>query len=616
MNTSYVYTDADGEPLFRKTRTPDKDFFWETFKGGEWVSGRGGAECPLYNLPAVVKAIESGVGIWIVEGEKDADRLNSMGLVATTNPDGAGPGKWLTSYTRALVGAKVRIIADRDIIGQDHAQEIYKSLLGNAASIEIFEAAVDDVKGADVSDHLDAGLTLGELRPVEPDIAPGLGKLPDYPVRLIGGPLRQFVDWAIRDGLHAEAAGPAGLAALSAVCGDARMDAPISTTPALWLTIIGPSSSGKSPAIHHAFQEIDKENERIADENERLRAKYELDRQGDRHMIKPRSIPPLTGGNETPEALVRLLRKSNGVMAIVVDELDSFLSSMGAYSTSRRGGDADRARFREMWSGRPINYTRVGQGGENNQVEIHIGKPVLTIFGPLLPGDLYKLGGVTNGDWARWLPASVPPEVPKAPQFHEDKPKLWTQTVNELIRLRGKPRKWYLGDDAYQLFTDARDRWVTEQFDSPEHVSQALMKASDQVCRIAMVLAESAYPGRGGEIPAKAMASAIALVDYSMDVWRSLPGERSVLVSTPFERAEQNAVARLLAWIQRRPAVGGIRKATKREIMRAKVAGVKTSADVDQMLNAYVAEYPGTVKIDNDRHGPARVYITEPLTTG
>lgn len=611
MTTRYIYTDADGNPLFAKVRGEDKQFGWERYADGTWVTGRGGQECPLYNLPAIIKAVESGTGIWVVEGEKDADRLTAMGRTATTNPDGAGPGKWLGAYTRTLAGADVRIIADRDSNGQDHAQEIYKSLLGIARSVSIWEAAVD-AKGADVSDHLDAGMSLDELVPVDPDVAPGLSRAPDYPVEALGGPLREFVDWAVRDGLHPEAAGPAALAALAAVCGDARIDQPIRTTPSLWLTIIGSASSGKSPAIRHAFEQIDRKNAQIGLGNARMIAAAE----GSRQAVK--TEPTFTGGNQTPEALLRVMKKSGGVFAVVVDELDSFLSSMGAYSTTKRGGDAERARFREMWSGRPISYSRVGQGGASNQVEFNIDEPVLTIFGPLLPADLYKLGGVTNGDWARWLPAYVPPEVPEIPEYCERKPPAWVESVNRLIAHRGHPRYWKIRDEAFREFRAARDRWRREQFDAPEHVAQALMKAGEQACRIALVLAESGWPGQGGDIPARVMRSAIALMDYHIGVWRSLPGERSVLAVRQDERAELNAAARLLQWIQRRPKdADGIRKASRRQIQQARVAGMKTPDDVDRAIGAYTEEYPGTLRlVPNPHGGRPTVYLTEPVTTG
>ena len=44
----------------------------------------------LYRLPELLARPDEPV--YVVEGEKDADRLASMGLLATTNSGGAG--KW------------------------------------------------------------------------------------------------------------------------------------------------------------------------------------------------------------------------------------------------------------------------------------------------------------------------------------------------------------------------------------------------------------------------------------------------------------------------------------------------------------------------------------------
>ena len=608
---TYVYTDENGNPLYRKLRDENKNMVWERYADGVWVSGRGGGDCPLYNLPAVIKAVESGMVIVITEGEKDAGRLIDIGIVATTTPDGANT-PWRTRYTRTLAGAAhVKVYADRDPEGHEHAQDVFKELYGSVGKLEIFEADLD-FKGADVSDHLDAGKTLKEMRPVEPDIAPGLGPRPKYPVDNLCGPLRQFVEWTVRDGLHAEATGPAGLAVLATLCGDARMVSPIETAPSLWLVAIGPPSSGKSPALQQAFKLVDAEFKRQMDRyvNEKMQCNGIREQGG--FVRDPVPPKPWYVGDSTPEALVTTMNESNGKIAIIADELDAVLSAFGAYSTGKRGSDAERARYREWWSGRPISKVRVGTG------QVYIPEPVLTIFGLLVPEDVWKLGGATNGDWARWLPSSVPPGTPVVPKEKEPVPAGWTEAVSRLMELRGIPREWRLDDDGFRLFEDACKRWREQRYNTPEHVTQALMKADAQACRMATVIAESMNPiGIGGVIPAGAMQSAIAIVDFSMKVWESIPGERSLLAVSTEARAQLNAVQRLLAWIQRRePDGNGVRKTTKREIMRAKVAGCKTAKEVDEMIDAYVKEYQGTRQhVKNDRGAPT-VYIREPVTSG
>ena len=62
----------------------------------------------MYNLPAVMKSET----VYLVEGEKDADRLNSLGFTATTSPMGAA--KWKPQYTEQLRNKDVIIIPDND----------------------------------------------------------------------------------------------------------------------------------------------------------------------------------------------------------------------------------------------------------------------------------------------------------------------------------------------------------------------------------------------------------------------------------------------------------------------------------------------------------------------
>ena len=89
----------------------------------------------------------------------------------------------------------------------------------------------------------------------EPVLLPAV---PRYPTGALVGPLREFVEWAERDGLHPETAGAAGLAALVTLTGPARLKlSEVKEIRAiLWIALIGIASSGKSPAFEHAFARI------------------------------------------------------------------------------------------------------------------------------------------------------------------------------------------------------------------------------------------------------------------------------------------------------------------------------------------------------------------------
>jgi hypothetical protein len=125
------------------------------------MGGLGGLEPVLYKLPELIDGIENGLWIVIVEGEKDVHTLQAAGLVATTNPMGAG--KWRPTYTEALVGAPVAIVPDNDTPGIDHANSVAAAL--DAKGIEVRIVTLDDLPPTgDVTDWLSSGHTSSELK--------------------------------------------------------------------------------------------------------------------------------------------------------------------------------------------------------------------------------------------------------------------------------------------------------------------------------------------------------------------------------------------------------------------------------------------------------------------
>ena len=164
----YVYTNALGDPVLKVERwEPGLDGKRKSFKqyrrvGDRWVAGLADAERPLYHLPDVLRAEE----VWLVEGEKDADRLNDLfrssdlyrgSVIATTGMGGAG--QWRPEWTAALEGKHVVMVPDEDKPGLERLERVRAELEENVASFT--ECHV--LEGKDVSDHLDAGHTLDEL---------------------------------------------------------------------------------------------------------------------------------------------------------------------------------------------------------------------------------------------------------------------------------------------------------------------------------------------------------------------------------------------------------------------------------------------------------------------
>ena len=156
LATTYPYTDEAGELLYRVLRYSPKGFSQQRYVKGEWVNGMGDVRRVLYQLPELLAA-GADTPVYVCEGEKDADALRRLGLVATTLLGGAN--KWRDEYTPFFAGRDVVLCGDNDDPGRAHVDMLRDRLAGVAASITSLFPAV----GKDVSDHLNAGLDIGDM---------------------------------------------------------------------------------------------------------------------------------------------------------------------------------------------------------------------------------------------------------------------------------------------------------------------------------------------------------------------------------------------------------------------------------------------------------------------
>ncbi|MEM1346036.1 MAG: DUF3987 domain-containing protein, partial [Pseudomonadota bacterium] len=153
---TYDYCGEDGHLLFQVLRTAPKSFRQRQPDGrGGWDWSVKGAQKVLYRLPELLAAPPEAP-VFIVEGEKDADRLASLGLIATANAGGAG--KWQAGYAKTLAGRRVTVLPDNDSAGRAHAEAVKQSLTGEARAVAVLDLDGLPEKG-DVSDWLDAGGT-------------------------------------------------------------------------------------------------------------------------------------------------------------------------------------------------------------------------------------------------------------------------------------------------------------------------------------------------------------------------------------------------------------------------------------------------------------------------
>ena len=153
----YIYTDEDGNPLIRVTRTDPKGFWQERWEEDEWKPGLRNVRRPLFNLPMVLAASQRGETVYVVEGEKDAQNILDRAAAVATTALGGASAAWTEEYTKALAGADVIIVADDDEPGLKRARQIEEATGGKV---------VKHCAGKDVTDHLLAGFDLDDLTPL------------------------------------------------------------------------------------------------------------------------------------------------------------------------------------------------------------------------------------------------------------------------------------------------------------------------------------------------------------------------------------------------------------------------------------------------------------------
>lgn len=162
----YLYRDEEGRVLFGVVRCPQKHFrqwrpvpvrpFRRWRLAEEDQDGRIVATVRLapYRLPELLAAIEADCPVWFAEGEKDVAALVTHGCEATTIAKGSS--SWRPEYSQYFRGARLTVVADRDVAGRKLAEALVASLSPVVASLEVVVAA----HGKDAHDHFAAGCTV------------------------------------------------------------------------------------------------------------------------------------------------------------------------------------------------------------------------------------------------------------------------------------------------------------------------------------------------------------------------------------------------------------------------------------------------------------------------
>lgn len=447
--TYHVYTDAEGSPVSRVERVKYADgrktFLQQRSANGGWLNGLGGLQPPLYNLPKVLKAVRGGRIIFVVEGEKHVDRLDTLDIIATTNPMGAG--KWRPLHTEALKDAKVVILPDNDEPGRKHALEVAEALSGVTLEVKVLELPGLPPKG-DIIDWLDGGGSRDELlrladfchhygesepeweMPVpfdEPD-------LPTFPTEVLPSWLRSWVEEeAEATQTPVDLPAMIGLAAIASACQKKvkiRLWDGYEEPVNIYVAIVLPPGSRKSAVMadatrvirKHEKEEGDKLRDTVAKEESRLRRLEKKlkfadqaakgdgpDSEADRlahEVAEARSalpvMPRLIADDVTPEMIVHLMAEQGGKISVFSPEGGIFETMAGRYSGSIPNFDA----FLKAHTGEDIITDRLTRSGS------HVPNAALTICLAIQPDVIRSLAG-KNGFRGRGLTARFLYLLPK-----------------------------------------------------------------------------------------------------------------------------------------------------------------------------------------------------------
>lgn len=186
----YTYERADGSPVVRKVKfalmniadgkpSGEKTFVVQhrsiqsvLLGAGKWEPGVGreGWETDLlYRRPELEKALEAGDDLIVCEGEKDADSAVQAGWgVATSHYQGAAGMRPEQAQVLSRCRGTVWICVDQDVTGAQLAWHNAKLIVGAGLSprrLEFLAPAVEGA-GADVTDHIRAGLGAEDMRSV------------------------------------------------------------------------------------------------------------------------------------------------------------------------------------------------------------------------------------------------------------------------------------------------------------------------------------------------------------------------------------------------------------------------------------------------------------------
>lgn len=387
--SEYMYQDESGKTVSKVTRSKSKKFLQYHLFEDRWVSG--GAKCKLQ--PYHFYKWKDSSRVFLVEGEKDVETMESYGFRATTTIGGSGG--WRSEYGKYFKSKDVIVIPDNDKPGRSYAEKATNGILPFAKSVKRLDLPNLKEKG-DVTDWFESigskdifnqlitnnAYFIGKQVPLKLFRPPEQSKL--YPLELLGNVLAPAIEQiSYFTSSPVEICAQSFLAAASLAV-QPHYDVVVDDKEnplSLNLFTISPSGGGKSSADKYALKEHKEHQKNLwaeylkkFKENERKVCAYNEAKKKvlrDRKLKSPEQIdealkslgeapvqvlaPHLILEDLTTEALMTQLDSGLPSLGIISDEGGQLL---GGYSFNSDNAKKTAAGITKAWEGSDISIIR------------------------------------------------------------------------------------------------------------------------------------------------------------------------------------------------------------------------------------------------------------------
>lgn len=600
----WVYEAADATPLgvvVRWNRADGrKDIRPVSRTRAGWVIGGMPVPRPLYKLPMLANARR----VYVTEGEKAAEAVISLGLVATTSPHGsqsANAADW-----SPLAGKEVVVLPDNDAAGRKYASDVVGLLarLSPAPTVKVLE--LDDLPpGGDAFDFIESCRSAGALTdeqirahleswadriiPVEAGAPTSDAEaFQPFPVNVLPEPLRSFVTSSAQAiGCDSAYIALPLLAALAAAIGNTRriqLKRGWSEPAIVWAVIVGESGTQKTPAFRLVLQPLRDLQAKAMKAHAAALETYEIEilrfekrlaewkrSKSDRDPPQKPELPPATRmvvSDTTVEALAPILLANPRGVLLARDEIGGWLGSFDRYSGGK--GGADEAHWLSMHAGECITIDRK----TGMPRTIYVPSASVSVTGSIQPGILDRALGAEHresGLLARLLLA-MPPRRAKQWTEAEISPLIEAAVLAIFERLHELDFVRDVDGDAHPvtlpLTPAGKAAWIRfynehgrEQADLTGDLSAAWSKLEGYAARLALVLhcvrwaAEDRTLAAPDEVDEVSVEAGVALSRWFGHEARRVYG---ILA----ENDEARERRQLVEWIERRGGSVTLRELT------------------------------------------------------